>query len=111
MKSFKRYPKIPGYVNNDFDKKEQLKEYHTFINALIPGNTTLSSIGGDYDGDTLSVIGIFSEEANKAAFEYINSPGYFLGANNRNIRSLDNVGKEFVMALYELTRDPEEWSK
>lgn len=58
-----------------------------------------------YDGDTLSVIGIFSEEGNKSAKEYINSAGYFIGANNKNIRSIDSVGKEFVMGLYELTRD------
>ena len=53
----------------------------------------------------MSIVGIFSEEGNKAAKDYINSAGYFVGANNKNMRSLSSVGKEFVMSLYELTRD------
>ena len=105
MLQFKKYPKIPGFIDNNIERREPIQEKHTFINALIPGNTSLSSIGGDYDGDTLSIVGIFSEEGNKAAKEYINSAGYFVGANNKNMRSLGSVGKEFVMSLYELTRD------
>ena len=88
MLQFKKYPKIPGFIDNNIERKEPIQEKHTFINALIPGNTALSSIGGDYDGDTLSIVGIFSEEGNKAAKDYINSAGYFVGANNKNMRSL-----------------------
>lgn len=105
IRSFPKYPMIPVFKQGSTTELKRTTEENTFINALIPGNTSLKSIGGDYDGDTLSVIGLYSEEANKAAKEYINSPGYFIGATNKNIRSLESVGKEFVMGLYMLTRN------
>ncbi len=47
MLQFKKYPKIPGFIDNNIERREPIQEKHTFINALIPGNTSLSSIGGD----------------------------------------------------------------
>lgn len=102
---FEKYPMIPTFKGDSVDDFEPLTEKNTFINALIPGNTSLKSIGGDYDGDTLSVVGLFSEEANKEARDYINSPGYILTSTNKNIRSIGNVGKEYLMGLYMLTKD------
>lgn len=102
---FDKYPKIPLLKGDSLDQFERITEDNSFINALIPGNTALKSIGGDYDGDTLSVVGLFTEEANEEAKKYINSPGYYIGSTNKNIRSLGEIGKEYVMGLYMLTKD------
>jgi len=104
MFHFDKYPLIP-LLKEDYFTKEPTTENNSFINALIPGNSSLKSINGDYDGDTLSVIGLFSEEANKEARDYINSGGYFVTSTNKNIRSVSEIGKEYVMGLYMLTRD------
>lgn len=102
---FDKYPLIPVFKKDSMDEYEPTTENNTFIDALIPGNSSLKSLNGDYDGDTLSVIGLFSEEANKEAKEYINNAGYFVTSTNKNIRSIDSIGKEYVMGLYMLTKD------
>jgi len=102
---FDKYPLIPTLKDGSFEEFEPRSEKNTFIDALIPGNSSLKSLNGDYDGDTLSVIGLFSEEANKEARDYINSGGYFVTSTNKNIRSLGEIGKEYVMGLYMLTKD------
>lgn len=103
---FEKYPMIPYFKNKDDDSVyEPTTQKNTFINALIPGNSSLKSIGGDYDGDTLSVIGLYSEEANKEAKEYINNPGYVTATTNSIIRGISEIGKEYTMGLYMLTKD------
>jgi hypothetical protein len=104
MLHFDKYPLIP-LLSEDLSTEEPMTENNSFINALIPGNSSLKSINGDYDGDTLSVIGLFSEEANKEAKDYINSGGYFVTSTNKNIRSVGEIGKEYQMGLYMLTKD------
>jgi len=93
------------FKGDGVDEIESKTGDNSFIDALIPGNSSLKSLNGDYDGDTLSVIGLFSEEANKEAREYINSAGYFVTSTNKNIRSIGSIGKEYVMGLYMLTKD------
>ena len=102
---FDKYPLMPNFKGDSTEEMEPITEKNTFIDALIPGNSSLKSLNGDYDGDTLSVIGLFSEEANEEARKYINSPGYFVTSTNKNIRSIESIGKEYVMGLYMLTKD------
>ena len=44
------------FKKDSVDEYEPTTENNTFIDALIPGNSSLKSLNGDYDGDTLSVI-------------------------------------------------------
>lgn len=74
-----------------------------YATAVIPSQSSLNSWGGDFDGDKVSVIGIFTNEANadvvrkKAAF---------------GLNSLDNalnptafMGLESLFGLNVITRD------
>lgn len=89
----KDYPVIyPDYpVEQDF-----------FIDTTIPNNSYLGALGGDYDGDMLSLRAVFSVEANQEADKLIKSKTNFLYQNGSFSRSLGNEG---VQALYSLTRD------
>lgn len=48
----------------------------SFSDTITPSNSRLAAIGGDYDGDTVKSIGIWSDEANKRAEELMYSKVY-----------------------------------
>ena len=73
-----------------------------FIDTTIPHNSYLTALGGDYDGDTVSIRAVFSQEANLEAERLINSKTMFLNGEGKNNRDL---GKESIQALYTLTKD------
>ena len=56
----------------------------------------------DYDGDTISVRGVFTQEANIEAEKLIYSKKNLLDNSGKNIRSL---GKEAILGLYCLTKN------
>ena len=63
-------------------------------------NVYLNAIGGDYDGDTVTVKGVWTTEANAELNEELNSKKHYIGLTGKNIRVGSN---EAIQALYSLT--------
>ena len=92
-KFYKKYPKIR---EEDIEKDTSNK----FINSLNMCNGYLDSIGGDYDGDQVSVKGIYSAEANAELDQQMNSKIHYIGLDGISVM---DVGKEAKQSLYCLT--------
>jgi hypothetical protein len=71
---YKTYPKIR---REDIGKDTSNK----FIDTMNLCNVYLKSICGDYDGDTVSVKGVYTEEANAELKKQINSNMHWIGLN------------------------------
>lgn len=91
---YKHYPK----VEIGLDKDEVPKR---FINVVQMQNTFLKATGGDYDGDQITIKGVFSQEANLEAEKIMKSPAYLLSSNGSNLR-VSTI--EVIQALYCCTR-------
>lgn len=72
-----------------------------FIDTLVMSNAHLDGMGADYDGDQVSVRGIWSDEANLEAEQIMNSKMSALNIDGSNSKS---VSKEVCNSLYELTK-------
>jgi hypothetical protein len=96
-KRFTHYPYFPtdGKGNILHDKIK-------WIDTYVPNVAFLKGLGGDFDGDTMRVIGLFSAEANMEAQRVMQSPLNFLDARGNFIRG---VHREGGLALYMLTKD------
>lgn len=92
-KVYKKYPKIR---EEDIGKDTSNK----FVDSLNMCNGYLNSISGDYDGDQVSVKGIYSIEANKELEQQMNSKNHYIGLNCTSVMTVD---KEAVQSLYCLT--------
>jgi hypothetical protein len=87
------YPKIdPEMVNKNTS--------NIFMDVALPNNVRLDSIGGDFDGDTVSSKVLYSIEANDEIFNTINSKKYFIGLDGQNLMF---TSKECIQSLYNLT--------
>ena len=73
----------------------------SFADTLTPSNSRLGAIGGDYDGDTVKSIGIWSDEANKKAEELMYSKVYNIKAE---CKSVYEIKIECLNGLYGLTK-------
>jgi DNA-directed RNA polymerase beta' subunit len=89
---------LPDYpiVYPDYPADEEL-----FIDTVVPYNGYLKALGGDYDGDTVSLRGVFTMEANQEAEKLIWEKKNILDQMGRNSRK---IGNEAVQAIYSLTR-------
>lgn len=74
----------------------------SFIDTLVMSNSHLDGMGADFDGDVLSVRGLWSDEANIEAEEIMNKKISALDISGKNSKV---VSKEVVNAMYELTKD------
>jgi hypothetical protein len=87
------YPKIDADMVNK-------NTSNIFMDVALPNNVRLDSIGGDFDGDTVSSKVPFSIEANDEMMNAINSKKYFIGLDGTNIMY---TSKECIQSLYNLT--------
>jgi hypothetical protein len=89
---------LPDYpvVYPDYPAEDEL-----FIDTVIPYNGYLKALGGDYDGDTVSLRGVFTKEANDEAEKLIWEKKNLLDQMGRNSRK---IGNEAIQAIYSLTR-------
>ena len=71
-----------------------------FVDSMNISNLYLSGIGGDYDGDTVTIKGIYTEEANKELDKIMNSKYNFITTANKGIRVSSN---EAIQSLFNLT--------
>ena len=90
---FKYYPKIR---EDDIGKSTD----YTFIDTMRICNIYLPGMTGDYDGDTVTVKGIYTEEANKELKEFANNKVNFTSMQSNNIRS---SAEQVAQSVYNLT--------
>lgn len=90
------YPKFPKIRPEDMNKNSSNK----FVDVAVPNNVRLDSIGGDFDGDTISSKIPYSIEANEELGKLIDSKRYFVGLEGINEM---NATKEAIQSVYNLT--------
>lgn len=96
--TFKRYPII----------SEELIGTNTsnlFIDTLRFSNCRIMPRGADYDGDQVTVKGVFTDEANKEIDDFIHSKKYIIGLTGKNI---DQSKDEAIHTVYALTHTKDE---
>lgn len=90
------YPHFP-YIR---DELIGTNTSNLFIDTLQLSNAMIKIMGGDYDGDQVTVKGVFYEESNAELRAYINSPKQFIDLSGINMRI---SSKEANQCLYNLT--------
>lgn len=93
-KIYKHYPVINPFEN-------EVVVSRSFIDTISPSNLHLIGYRGDYDGDTVSIKMVFTQEANEEAEEKIHALTNYMTINGNLIRRLE---KESVLCLYNMTR-------
>ena len=96
---------INGIEYNDYPKIdlsiEKEKIPNLFVDSIQLMNSFLPAIGGDYDGDMVTLRGLFTQEANEEAERKINSTANILDIVGKNIRT---VSAEGLQTFYDLTK-------
>lgn len=90
---YKKYPKITLADIN------QNSSNH-FVDVALPNNVRLGSIGGDFDGDTVSSKVPYSIEANDELYKAINAKIHYIGFGGINKMETSNEGAQ---AIYNIT--------
>ena len=91
-KVLKHYPLVfPDYPTDE----------STFVDSTRINNSYTSSLGADYDGDTVSIRAVFTQEANAEADRLIKSKTMVLNQSGQNTRKIGNDG---ALAIYCLTK-------
>lgn len=99
-KFYKAYPKI-----SQKDVMERVDTSNKFKDTLNLCNAYLNSIVGDYDGDQVTVKGIYSNEANDELDKQMRSKVHYISLNGKTVMEVD---KETIQALYCFTYIPED---
>lgn len=92
-KLYRHYPKI---------RQEDIgiNTANLFIETMNICNCYLDAICGDYDGDQVTVKGVWTVEANAELDKSLNSKKQYIGLIGKNVRTGSN---EAIQALYSLT--------
>lgn len=91
------YPNYP-YIDLDAPKD---KVAISFVDTISMSNLYLAGLGGDYDGDQISIKGLFSQEANAEADKQLRSKSHILNIYGDNMRKTTNEG---IQTLYMMTK-------
>lgn len=75
----------------------------SFIDTLHVHNSYLPGLGGDYDGDMLTLAAALTEEANEDAARYMNDKKYIMTLIGQNSRIIQ---RDFVQTVYQMTKQP-----
>ena len=100
-KEYPFYPKIDMKL-----PKEQIPTQ--FIEVVTMQNTYLQAMNGDYDGDQITVKGVFSEEANLEAEKIMRSPSNLMSINGSPNRT---TTIEAIQTCYSISKwnNPDEY--
>lgn len=91
---YKFYPKIEdGLKPEDVAAK--------FVDSMQFSLSYLKGLGGDYDGDQVTVKILWTEEANKECEEVMNRKSYLLDTSGKLIRKIE---KEALQTFYAMTK-------
>ena len=104
MVNGKEYPFYPK-VNMKLPKEEIPTQ---FIEVVNMQNTYLQALNGDYDGDQITVKGVFSEEANLEAEKIMRSPSNLMSMNGSPNRT---TTIEAIQTCYSISKwkNPDEY--
>lgn len=91
------------YENYPYIRQELIgsNTSNLFVDTLQMSNLMLKGIGGDYDGDMVSVKVSYLNESNKEMEAYLNSKANIIGIDGVCIRESTN---ESIQAIYNLTK-------
>ena len=92
----KFYPEYPKIRQKDLGTDTSNK----FIDTLNISNLYLKGISGDYDGDQVTIKGIYTKEANKEIEDLLKSKSHYINLGGKGIRESSN---EAIVCLYSLT--------
>lgn len=93
---FEDYP----LILEDYPQKAKAGAHDYFVDTVRINSFYLEAMNGDFDGDTVSLRGVFSQEANAEAEEIINSKNYLLNVSGGTTRTVKN---EAIQAIYSMT--------
>jgi hypothetical protein len=99
----------PMYVENEFYKYyPKIRESdigkdtsNSFVDTLQLSNLYLDGMGADFDGDTVTCKGVYTNEANDELEQFMNSKENFI---NFGCTSLRTTGSDVIQSLYALTK-------
>ena len=91
------YPFYPKIRDEDIGKNTGDK----FIDTMMISNLYLPGIRGDYDGDTATVRGVYTVEANEELEKHMHSKANFIDVGGNTIRYSSG---DAIQSLYNLTR-------
>lgn len=91
---YTHYPKIDMSMT-----KDNVSTY--FVDTVRLSNLYLAGLGGDYDGDQISIRAVFTQEANAEAIKQMESKSRILTIYSNNIRTTSNEG---LQTLYAMTK-------
>lgn len=92
-KFYKFYPKVR---DNDIGKDTS----NMFVDTFVMSNLYLGAIGGDYDGDTIVLKGVYTNEANDELKAYMDTKANYIDLGGHIIRS---PSKEAIISMYSMT--------
>ena len=91
---YQYYPKIR---RNDIG----IDTSNMFIDTMNFSNTYLKGMGGDYDGDQITVKGVYTEEANQELEEFMNSKQNFVTFGGKPSKASEG---DAVQSIYAFTK-------
>lgn len=105
---------VPMLINGEYYKEYPLIDVATpknkieslFIDSLELFPSYIAGLGADYDGDQITLRGLYTYEANKYAEDFIKSKANMV--NTRGSSAIKEVGDSGDHSLGNLLRDPEE---
>lgn len=100
-KIYPHYPKI------DFNVPKKDRGL-CFVDSLQFSNSFLDGLGGDYDGDQVTIKLIWGKEANIECAKVMNQKSFFISPSGKNVRI---IKFECYQTMYDFTKDPTPQSK
>lgn len=91
---YKHYP----YIDLSKSKDAISTSFH---DTVTMSNLMLKGLGGDYDGDQISIRGLFTQEANEEARRLMKDKSFILNIQGENMRVTSNEG---IQTLWMLTK-------
>lgn len=95
---YKTYPHIDLSYS-----KSKISTY--FLDTITISNVYLAGLGGDYDGDQVTIKSVFSQEANAECEKIMHNISNILNICGDNVRATTNEG---IQTIYMLTRFAED---
>ena len=91
---YEYYPKIREEdIGSDTSNK--------FIDTMNFSNLYLKGMGGDYDGDQITVKGVYTEEANQELEEFMNSKQNFITFGGKPSKASEG---DVIQSIYSFTK-------
>lgn len=91
------YPYYPKFKDSDIGKDTS----DMFVDSLQMSNLYLKGLGGDFDGDSIVIKGVFTDEANIELKNFMMDKKNFIGFGCKNLRFVEG---DSIQSLYCLTK-------